>query len=185
MSDPGIPNPPARDTISTWLERRVAAVRTCLDSSFPEEALVLLYSAIATLAFLGSAQGKEYSDKRSFIDWCNEYIVASFGSHTGGPRGIDLYGARCGVLHLSSAMSSLGQRGKAREIWYQFRGQRGLNLETNTPKQAMGLDVEALVAAFEIGSRAFLEDLRRDGARYALAMQRAQRFFTWAASLLL
>lgn len=98
--------------------------------------------------------------------------------------GIDLYGARCGVLHVSSAKSTLGQEGKAREIWYQFRGLHGLNLATNTPKPALGLDVELLVVAFEKGSHCFLEELQQDQAMYALAEERAQGFFTWAKRLL-
>jgi hypothetical protein len=46
------------------------------------------------------------------------------------------------------------------------------------------LDVEELVAAFEQGSRSFLEEVNRDSARYALAEERAQSFFTWATRLL-
>jgi hypothetical protein len=184
MSDSGVVSPLPRDAISTWLEQRVAAVRTCLDSDYPEEALVLVYSAIDTLAFLGSAKGEEYSNKNLFIAWCNKYIVPSLGSRAGGPSGIDLYGARCGVLHVSSAKSSLGQKGEAREVWYRFRGQHGLNLATNTPKPAVGLDVEVLVAAFQKGSHSFLEELRPDQERYALARERAAGFFTWATRLL-
>ena len=184
MSGSGIVHPSSGDAISAWLEQRAAAVRACLDSSFPEEALVLVYSAIDTLAFLGSPPCAEYSERGPFIEWCEKYIVPCFGSSSGGLSGIDLYGARCGVLHVSSARSSLGQQGKAREIWYQFRGQHGLNLATNTPKLAVGLDVEVLVAAFEKGSHCFLEEITRDQARCALAEERARSFFTWATRLL-
>jgi hypothetical protein len=184
MSGSGIANPLPGDAISAWIEQRAAAVRVCLDSNFAEEALTLIYSAIDTLAFLGSPAGTEYSERGPFIEWCEKYIVSCFGSLSGGPSGIDLYGARCGVLHVSSAKSSLGQQGKAREIWYQFRGQHGLNLATNTPKLAVGLDVEVFVAAFEKGSHCFLEELNRDQVRYALAEERAQGFFTWATRLL-
>lgn len=167
-----------------WLEQRSTALRACLGSCFAEEALVLVYSAIDTLAFLGSPTGTEFSEKRRFIEWCEKYIVPCFGSRSDGPSGIDLYGARCGVLHVSSAKSSDGQKGKAREIWYQFRGQHGLNLATNTRKVAVALEVEVLVAAFEKGSHCFLEELNRDQAKYALAEERARSFFTWATRLL-
>jgi hypothetical protein len=184
MSAFGIVYPSPGNTISAWLEQRAAAVRVCLDSNFVEEALTLVYSAIDTLAFLGSPLGTEYSERGPFIQWCEKYIVPSFGSRAGRPSGIDLYGARCGVLHVSSARSSLGQQGKAREIWYQFRGQDGLNLATNTRKLAVGLGVEELVAAFEKGSHCFLEELNRDQVRYARAEKRARSFFTWATRLL-
>ena len=177
-------HPSQGSPVWAWLEQRAAAVRACLDSGFAEEALVLVYSAFDTLAFLGSPAGKEYSGSRPFIEWCEKYIVPCFGSSSGGPSGIDLYGARCGVLHVSSARSTLGQQGKAREIWYQFRGQHGLNLATNTRMRAVGLDIELLVVAFEKGSHCFLEELNRDQIRYALAEERARSFFTWATRLL-
>jgi hypothetical protein len=81
-------------------------------------------------------------------------------------------------------MSLLGQQGKAREIWYEFRGQHALNLATNTPKLAIVLDVEVLVAAFEGGSHCFLEELCQDQARYGVAEERARSFFIWATRLL-
>ena len=180
----GIVHPSSGSPVSAWLEQRAAAVRVCLDSGFAEEVLTLVYSAFDTLAFLGSPAGTEYSERGPFIEWCEKYIVPCFGSSSGGPSGIDLYGARCGVLHVSSAKSTLGQEGKAREIWYQFRGLHGLNLATNTPKPALGLDVELLVVAFEKGSHCFLEELQQDQAMYALAEERAQGFFTWAKRLL-
>jgi len=183
MSGSGTVYPSPRGPLSAWLERRFAAVRACLDSSFAEEALVLVFSAVDTLAFLGSPAGTEYSDRGPFIEWCEKYMVPCLGSRSGGPSGIDLYAARCGVLHVSSAKSSLGQQGKAREIWYEFRGQYGVNIATNTPKQAMFLGVEALVAAFEKGSNCFLEELNHDQARRALAEERTRSFFTWGRRL--
>ncbi len=184
MSGSGIARPSSGDAISAWLEQRAAAVRACLDLNFAEAALALVYSAIDTLAFLGSPPATKYSVKWPFIEWCEKYIVPCFGSRGGGPSGIDLYGARCGVLHVSSAKSSLGQQGKAREIWYRFRGLCAVNLATNTPKLAVVLDVEELVAAFERGSHCFLEELNQDQARYAFAEERALNFFTWARRLL-
>jgi hypothetical protein len=59
-----------------------------------------------------------------------------------------------------------------------------VNLATNTRKLAVVLDVEEFVAAFEKGSRCFLEEVNRDPARYALAEERALNFFTWATRLL-
>src|ERR1035438_2214417 len=46
--------------------------------------------------------------------------------------GIGLYGARCGVLHTSSAASGLGRDGRARGVWYRSKGRVGVNLLTNT-----------------------------------------------------
>ncbi len=168
--------------MAPWLNQRLKAIKVCLDSSYAEAALAPLYSAIDTLAFLGAPASTQFSTKQDFIAWCDRYIVPSLGA-TSGATGIDLYGARCGVLHTSSAASALGQQGKAREVWYQFKGRTGVNLMTNTPQPALLLDMEILVSAFEKGSRAFLADLEGDQPRLAIAQQRAQQFFSWGVLL--
>jgi hypothetical protein len=168
--------------MAPWLNQRLAAIRVCLDSSFADAALALLYSAIDTLAFLGAPASTQCSTKPDFIAWCDRYIVPSLGA-TGGTTGIDLYGARCGVLHTSSAASALGQQGKAREVWYQFEGRIGVNMMANTPQPALLLDMEILVSTFSKGSRAFLADLEGDQPRLATAQQRAQQFFSWGVRL--
>jgi hypothetical protein len=38
--------------------------------------------------------------------------------------------------------------GKARELWYRFRGESHINLNTNTAQPAVLIDVEELVEAF-------------------------------------
>jgi hypothetical protein len=41
-------------------------------------------------------------------------------SALGGCRGVDLYGARCGVLHTFSASSDLGRDGRAKQVIYAW-----------------------------------------------------------------
>src|SRR5215472_16476028 len=98
-------------TMTEWLEQRLEAIELCMNASFAEEALVLLYSAIDTLAFLDAPAEYKQSDRGLFIAWCDKYIVPLFREGDL-PKGIDLYGARCGLLHISSAASDLGREGK-------------------------------------------------------------------------
>jgi hypothetical protein len=96
-----------------------------------------------------------------------------------GVTGNDLYGARCGVLHASSAVSKRGHEGSAREIYYRFQGRTGVNLMANTPLQPLLVDVEGLVKAVEQGGQRFITDLVQDQVRLGIAEQRAEQFFTW------
>ena len=98
-------------------------------------------------------------------------------------RGIDLYGARCGLLHTSSAESRLGRKGDAREVWYHFEGRIGVNLMTNTPQPSLTLGIEELVDAFGDGSQRFIADLEADAAQRTIAQERARQFFTWGTPL--
>jgi hypothetical protein len=165
-----------RGFMSAWLDQRIAAIHICMGAGFADAVLALLYSAIDTLAFLSAPAKAKKAERRYFINWCNRYMVPFLHSAA---TGIDLYGARCGVLHTSSAASELGCEGKAREVWYRFEGRVGVNLMTNTPRPALMLDIEALVDAFGKGSQQFVADLECDPAQRAIAQERAGQFFRW------
>jgi len=162
--------------MTAWLDRRVKAIRSCLDASFAEAALALLYSGIDTLAFLRAPAGAKEVKGHDFTEWCDRYMVPFLHSAV---TGIDLYGARCGVLHTSSAASGLGRDGRAREVWYRFKGRVGVNLLTNTPQPSLVLDIEVLVDAFGRGSQQFVADLEGDPAQRTIAQERVGQFFSW------
>lgn len=92
--------------MAAWLDQRVKAIRICLDAGSAEAVLALLYSGIDTLAFLRAPVGAKEVKRDDFIEWCDRYMVPFLQSAV---TGIDLYGARCGVLHTSSAASRLGR----------------------------------------------------------------------------
>jgi len=158
-----------------WISERIGAIQICMDAEFVEAALALLYSAIDTLAFLAAPSGTEDVARGNFIEWCDRYMSPRLR----GVSGIDLYGARGGILHTSSAASRLGRVGRAREVWYRFKGQTGVNLVTNTPEPAIILDIEQLIAAFGEATREFVRDVRADRDRLATAQERVRQFFSW------
>jgi hypothetical protein len=162
-----------------WLSQRLRAVKLCLHAGLVEEALVLLYSAIDTLSFIAAPAGTTYAIRADFIAWADKYVASILGPS--GPSGIDLYGARCGLLHTSSAVSELGQKGRARELSYRFKGGVAVNLMANTPRPLLLIDIETLMDAFEKASQRFLDDLNKDQSLLFLAEQRAQQFFTWGS----
>jgi len=162
--------------LAAWLDQRVRAVCSCLDASFPEAALALSYSGIDTLAFLRAPVGAKDVNRDDFIEWCDRYMVPFLHSAA---TGIDLYGARCGVLHTSSAASRLGREGHAREVWYRFKDRAGVNLMTNTPQPSLMVEIEALVQAFVQGSQQFVADLEGNPAQRTVAQERVGQFFSW------
>jgi hypothetical protein len=162
--------------MAAWLNQRVDAIRSCLDAGFAEAALALLYSGIDTLAFLRAPVGAKDVKPNDFIEWCNRYMVPFLHSAV---TGIDLYGARCGVLHTSSAASRLGREGHAREVYYHFKGQAGVNLMSNTLQQSLMLEIEVLVEAFGKGSQRLVADLKGNPAQLTIAEERVKRFFRW------
>ena len=166
--------------ILAWLQPHLKGIALSFDNELPEQALVLIYSGIDTLGLLAAPSGVTDATRNTFIPWCEAYIVPRVQSVEGDPvTAMDLYGARCGVLHTSTPASALGRKGDAREIWYQYRGRTGINMLCVLPIPALRIDIEALVWAFRDGALAFLSDLQKDPARGQLADSRAQHFLRW------
>ncbi len=166
--------------VAAWLTHRMVAVRECMDDGLPEAALTLLYSGIDTLGLLNAPAGTTDASRSTFIDWCERYVLPRLSTtDVTTPTPMDLYAARCGVLHTSTGESKLEREGDVRKLWYTFRGRAAVNSVLNTPKPLLLVEVERLVGAFEEGSRAFVADLSEDKDRFAIAEGRAGWFFSW------
>jgi hypothetical protein len=163
-----------------WLGPHLKGIALSLENELPEQALNLIYSGIDTLGLLGAVDGITDATRSTFMPWCETYILPRVQSVEGAPlTAVDLYAARCGVLHTSTPASALGRRGDAREIWYQFRGRTGINMLCDLPVPALRIDVEVLAWAFREGALAFVADIQKDPAKLQMADNRAQHFLRW------
>lgn len=168
------------DCVTSWLKERIAAIRVCLDSSLREPALTLIYAGIDTLGLLDAPANQIDASRSSFVQWSENYILPSLSPIAGSPvAGLDLYAARCGILHASSPISQLARAGTAREIWYQFKSDFGVNLRSKASGMPLLVDIEDLSNAFEHGSNQFLAAIKADKTRFDRAVERANQFFAW------
>lgn len=166
--------------ILSWFRQHLRAVKCCSDAGLPGASLLLLYSGIDTLGLLAAAPDICDATKATFIDWCDRYVVTWIKSVEGQSlTALDLYGARCGILHTSTSVSGKSRTGEAREIYYQFQGQHGVNLGANTKMEPGTLDIAHFVIAFEESGLSFIADLNRDAKRLETARKRTRRFFRW------
>ncbi len=166
--------------IVSWLRKHLRAIGLCFDSGLPEAILTLLYSGIDTLGFLAAAPSKQNATDETFMNWCNEYLLTRLKSVDGKTlTALDIYAARCGILHTSSSVSNRSRKGEAREVCYQFKGQHGINLIMNVKLEPLLLDIEEFVIAFKESGTAFIQDLSRDQTRREAAEGRASSFFRW------
>ena len=72
------------------------AIETCIQDKRILPALMLIYSGVDILASL--EQGK--STRSSFIKWVDEYLLKA---HSFPCTSLELYAARCGILHTLTA----------------------------------------------------------------------------------
>ncbi len=77
--------------------------------------LVVVYSTIDTFALLDAPPNQISATGESFKAWTDKYFLP----HTDGTyNSIDLWAARCSVMHAFSTVSDLSRSGKARQLQY-------------------------------------------------------------------
>ncbi len=171
---------PNKNRMVSWFQTHCHAIATCLNAELPEASLVLIYSGFDTFGLLSAPPNVLDATGDTYKRWCEKYILPRIKSVEGDPvTAVDLWGARCGVLHTSTPLSKLEREGKAHQIWYQFVGKAGVNLIMDSKLPPLGLDVQNLALAFKEGGIACITDINQDPAAFQVADARAQHFLRW------
>jgi hypothetical protein len=159
--------------IPKYTEQMRRGIDLCLNEALVVPALALLYAGIDVLGFLGSTGPR--ATRQTFIRWADKYMAEFLD--TRGIGGLDLYSARCGLLHTGQAPSDMVDSGNARELWYRFHGDAHVNLMTDTLHPAVLIDVEELIEAFDRGISRFMTDVEANPDIGVDAEEKANRFF--------
>lgn len=77
-------------------------IKKCEEAGAITAALAMSFICIDSAVYLGLPQGREKQNKNDFIVWVDQYLKAH-PQQTYKYRGIDVYGARCAVLHSFSS----------------------------------------------------------------------------------
>jgi hypothetical protein len=155
-----------------YAEQIKDGMKLCLENRLVLPAVTLLYSGMDIFGFLDS--NKQYATQKTFVDWAEKFMDSFLKKK--GIKGIDLYSARCGLLHTGQAPSKLVDSGEARELWYRFEGESHINIATNTPQPAVLIDVEEFVDAFNSGVEQFIAHAEADPSLMIQAIAK-ERFF--------
>lgn len=101
----------------------LAEIKKCETAGATTAAVAMAYICIDTMAFLGLPSSKDKQGRADFIAWVDKYLK-------GAPeqpyqyRGIDVYGARCALLHaFSSEVDYHQQYPEAKKFGYHDGGQ--------------------------------------------------------------
>ena len=78
-------------------------------------AVILAYCGIDTMASLMRPADNPQVNREGFVEWVENFM--DFRNENG-PTGLELYAARCGILHANMAESKLSIAGKVRMIGY-------------------------------------------------------------------
>jgi len=155
-----------------------SGIEACIKKKATIPALVLIYSAIDTTGWLDSTE--MFSSRNDFIRWVDNYLLKAKPLKC---TAIDLYAARCGLLHTFTPDSQLSSSGKARVICYAWgKGkvedmQRAIDLQCKS-NELVAVHVNELYQAWLSGLALWGEDLDKDSNRTAKVLGKAKKFFS-------
>lgn len=126
------------------------SIELCIENKYILPALMLTYSAIDIVGGLERKKGE--GTKASFIRFVDGYLLKAIPL---GCTALELFGARCGILHAAAAESDLYKKGKVRLVVYAW-GTGELDKINETTKLLERSDIVAvhvsdLVEAFRNG----------------------------------
>jgi hypothetical protein len=153
----------------------LAAIETCMKDKFTLPALILLYSTIDIMAWLNRSEEHPDVTRSDFIQWVDTFLLPDSDLSC---TAIDLYAARCSLIHSYIAESKLSRESKASEIYYAWGSAQEQHLqaliEWVSAYDAKAVHVEKLLDALKIGISRFLASTQQS----ELIRTRAGKFFT-------
>jgi hypothetical protein len=140
-------------------------------------ALALIYCGIDIVANLSRPENQPEVTRSDFVKWAEHYMKCESRL---GVSGLDLYGARCGILHAYGMDSRLSGAGSARRIMYAWG-----NRSVEAPKrllQSLGFSeavvkIEDLSSVYAEGVANFSAKLAQDVDLADIVQQRARKLF--------
>lgn len=163
----------SRDPIINVIHNGIKkSIRVLLEHECCGGAVVLIYSGMDTMAFLGMPAGQVEVKPTDFIHWAEKYIRFPCKEQL---TGADLYGARCGMLHNYSPVSRSSRKGHCRHILYMDKIVPAVIYNPKDSTEHVMVSVIALAEAFFQGVDSFMVHLFADKARANIAEER----FRW------
>ncbi len=153
-----------------------AAIDSCEANKFILPELMLIYSGIDIVASLERKEGE--GTRKSFVKWVDEYILKRVSLPC---TALELYAARCGILHSLTAKSDLSNKGQAREFHYAWGTANAESLQETSKRLRythVAIHVSQLKEGFRQGVNSYIEELKRDPAKRKIASEKTGLWFS-------
>jgi hypothetical protein len=156
----------------------IKSIELCLNAKLQISSLVLLYSGIDIMAWLNRPVSKEFVNKEDFIRWVDDYLLPNSNIKY---EAIDLYAARCAIIHSYSFSSRLSEEGKAKEIYYAW-GKANVkslrnDIDSRSKKSAIVIHINDFLEAFKEGVEKFKLSIKSDKEKEKIVCGRANKYF--------
>ena len=153
------------------------SIGLCMEKKHILPALMLTYSAIDIVGGLERKKGE--GTKASFIRFVDGYLLRAKPL---GCTALELFGARCGILHAAAAESDLFKKGKVRMVIYAWGKGDVEKIRKSTERleryDIVAVHVSDLVEAFRDGLANYLDKVYEDEDRIKLVEMNAEKIFS-------
>jgi hypothetical protein len=116
--------------------------------------------------------------KTDFLNWVEQYVLPSAPLKC---TALELYAARCGVVHCFSASSALSRQGHARKIGYAWGNGTVADLDDHLKlwrrADIVAVQLEMLVEALKVGFEKFLDEVQEDPDRLERVLTNSEMLF--------
>jgi hypothetical protein len=165
-------NDPIYNAIYNGIKR---GIKVALDNKCFGSALILTYAGMDMMATLAMPSGQAEVQPLDFINWAKKYVDLKSKEKV---TGVELYGARCGVVHNYGVKSRKTVNKQARMLGYTGDDQEGKSSSVvyapNVSKDLVLVNIGSLVEAFFTGIDKFLIDQFSDPRSRPLIETRLQ-----------
>lgn len=179
---------PLQRKLVAFVDETQRAMEALSASDVQLHAMAVLYMAVDALA--ACAAEEEIPGRTAFIRWVDTYLIPAstagdltpFKNGLDEARGVDLYAARCGLLHANTADADLVANGKARRVFYAGSGQIADDLRKYYRRSGVDACVvimNELAHAFLIGAHRFIDRVGVDPAMERRVRSRSALWFTY------
>jgi len=166
------------DVLEKNLNNIIKSIELCLNAKLQISSLILLYSGIDIIAWLNRPVSKEFANKEDFIRWVDDYLLPNSNIKY---EAINLYAARCAIIHSYSFSSRLSEEGKAKEIYYAWGNANAKLLQNDidgrSKKSAIAIHINDFLEAFKEGVEKFKLSIKSDKEKEKIVCGRANKYF--------
>jgi hypothetical protein len=134
-------------------------IKVTLENECYASAVVLILSAVDAMAYLAMPESQQDVTKSDFVRWVEEYVRFP---GTNQLSGLDLYGARCAMLHSFGARSKMSREGQCRVILWMDNAVPPIIFRPDLAPDHVMVSILALKEAVFAGMDRFLINLYRD-----------------------
>jgi hypothetical protein len=135
-------------------------IKTCENAGATTSAVAMAFVCMDTMAYLALPAGRETQGKADFIAWVDAHLKG----HEEQPyqyRGLDVYGARCAMLHAFGSESDFHEKnGDAKKFGYHDGGKHVY--DSAVDKRLVIIATASFLNDVVHAVSAFLEDCKAD-----------------------